>query len=36
MARRQAVNAFEEAGFQGDGAQNWAQSQKARMKELPN
>jgi len=27
-AQRQAVNALHEAGFQGDGAQNWAQLQK--------
>ena len=35
-AQRQAVNALNEAGFQGDGAQNWAQSQKARVKQLAN
>jgi hypothetical protein len=35
-AQRQAVNALKEAGFQGDGAQNWAQSQMTRMKQLPN
>lgn len=35
-AQRQAVNALKEAGFQGDGAQNWAQSQRVRMRQLPN
>ncbi len=35
-AQRQAVNALNEAGFQEDGAQNWAQSQKARMRQLAN
>src|SRR5215813_4382284 len=35
-AQRQAVNALNEAGFQGDGAQNWAQSQKARTRQLAN
>ena len=35
-AQRHAVNALDEAGFQGDGAQNWAQSQKARVRQLPN
>jgi integrase len=35
-AQRQAVNALNEAGFQGDGAQNWAQSQKPRVRQLAN
>jgi hypothetical protein len=35
-SQRQAVNALNEAGFQGDGAQNWAQSQKPRVPQLPN
>jgi integrase len=35
-AQRQAVNALHEAGFQGDGAQNWAQLQKPRIRQLPN
>jgi integrase len=35
-AQRQAVNALNEAGFQGDGAQNWAQSQTSRVRELAN
>ena len=35
-AQRQAVNALNEAGFQGDGAQNWAQSQTLRVRQLPN
>ncbi len=34
--QRQAVNALKEAGFQDDGAQNWAQSQKVRTKQLAN
>ena len=35
-AQRQAVNALSEAGFQGDGAQNWAQSQTPRVRQLAN
>jgi integrase len=35
-AQRQAVNALNQAGFQGDGAQNWAQSQTPRLRQLPN
>jgi hypothetical protein len=35
-AQRQAVNALKGADFDGDGAQNWAQSQKARVRELAN
>jgi integrase len=35
-AQRLAVNALKDAGSQDDGAQNWAQSQKAGMKQLPN
>jgi integrase len=35
-AQRQAVNALNETGFQGDGAQNWAQSQKPRVRQLAN
>jgi integrase len=35
-AQRQAVNTLNEAGFQGDGAQNWAQSQTPRVRQLPN
>jgi integrase len=35
-AQRQAVNALKGADFGGDGAQNWAQSQKARTRQLPN
>ena len=35
-AQRQAVNALKGADFDGDGAQNWAQSQKARMRQLAN
>ncbi|MGC1902424.1 MAG: tyrosine-type recombinase/integrase, partial [Candidatus Acidiferrum sp.] len=31
---RQAVNALNVAGFQDDGAQNWAQSQKPRVRHL--
>ena len=35
-AQRQAVNALSDAGFQGDGAQNWAQWQKTRVRQLAN
>ena len=35
-AQRQAVNALRSAHFDGDGAQNWAQSQKARVPQLAN
>jgi integrase len=35
-AQRHAVNALNKAGFQDDGAQNWAQSQKARVRQLAN
>jgi integrase len=35
-AQRQAVNALNGADFQGDGAQNWAQSQKPRVRQLAN
>jgi len=35
-AQRQAVNALRSADSQTDGAQNWAQSQKARVKQLSN
>lgn len=35
-AQRQAVNALNEAGFHGDGAQNWAQSQMTRVRQLAN
>lgn len=35
-AQRQAVNALNEAGFQPDGAQNWAQSQTPRVRQLAN
>jgi integrase len=35
-AQRKAVNALHEAGFQGDGAQNWAHLQKPRMRQLAN
>ena len=35
-AQRHAVNALNEAGFQDDGAQNWAQSQKPRVRQLAN
>jgi integrase len=35
-SQRQAMNALSEAGFQGDGAQNWAQSQKPRVRQLAN
>jgi integrase len=35
-AQRQAVNALNLAGFQDDGAQNWAQSQKPQLRQLPN
>ena len=36
IAQRQAVNALNEAGFQGDGAQNWAQSPTPRVRQLAN
>jgi integrase len=35
-AQRQAVNALKEAGFQDDGAQDWAQSQSRPVRQLPN
>lgn len=35
-AQRQAVNALRMAGIEADGAQKWAQSQKARIRQLPN
>jgi len=35
-AQRHAVNALKGADFEGDGAQNWAQSQKARTRQLAN
>ena len=35
-AQRQAVDALNRAGFQGDGAQNWAQSQTPPVRQLPN
>ena len=35
-AQRQAVNALNLAGFQDDGAQNWAHSQKPQLRQLPN
>jgi integrase len=35
-AQRQAVNALQGANFDGDGAQNWAQSQKVRPRQLAN
>lgn len=35
-AQRQAVDALNRAGFQGDGAQNWAQLQTSRVRQLPN
>ncbi|MGB2886099.1 MAG: tyrosine-type recombinase/integrase [Candidatus Acidiferrales bacterium] len=35
-AQRQAVNALGQAGFQGDGAQNWAHFQTPRMRQLAN
>ena len=35
-AQRQAVNALNEAGFQRDGAQNWAQFQTPRARQLAN
>lgn len=35
-AQRQAVNALRGADFEGDGAQNWAQSQKPRVRQLAN
>ena len=36
MAQRQAVNALKGADFEGDGAQNSAQSQKAHVPQLAN
>jgi hypothetical protein len=35
-AQRQAVNALRGAEIETDGAQNWAQSQKARVRQIPN
>lgn len=35
-AQRQAVNALKGADFGGDGAQNWAHSQKPRIRQLSN
>jgi len=35
-AQRHAVNALNEAGFQDDGAQNWAQLQTPRRRQLAN
>jgi integrase len=35
-SQRQAMNALSDAGFQDDGAQNWAQSQKALVRQLAN
>lgn len=35
-AQRVAVNALKGADFEGDGAQNWAHSQKPRMRQLSN
>jgi integrase len=35
-AQRHAVNALKGADFEGDGAQNWAQSQTARLRQLAN
>jgi integrase len=35
-AQRQAVDALRASNFDGDGAQNWAQSQKARPRQLAN
>jgi integrase len=35
-AQRQAVNALNQALLESDGAQNWAQSQKPRSRQLPN
>jgi integrase len=35
-AQRQAVDALNQAGFQGDGAQKWAQFQKPRVGQLAN
>jgi len=35
-AQRQAVNVLNQAGIQDDGAQNWAQSQTSRMRQLAN
>jgi len=36
IAQRQAVNALSLAGIKDDGAQNWAQSQIPRVRQLPN
>lgn len=36
IAQRQAVNALNLAGIQDDGAQNWAQSQMPRIRQLAN
>jgi hypothetical protein len=36
IAQRQAVNALNLAGIQDDGAQNWAQSQTPRLRQLAN
>jgi integrase len=36
IAQRHAVNALKGADFDGDGAQNWAQSQTARLRQLAN
>jgi hypothetical protein len=35
-AQQQAVNALKGADFEGDGAQNWAHSQKPRVRQLSN
>jgi len=35
-AQRQAVNALRQAGIQDDGAQNWAQFQTSRLRQLAN
>ena len=35
-AQREAVNALRGADFEGDGAQNWAQSQKVQVRQLAN
>ena len=35
-AQRQPVNALNEAGVRDGGAQNWAQSQKPRLRQLAN
>ena len=32
----QAVDALKEVDFEGDGAQNWAQSQRPRLRQLAN